>query len=605
MANSFLFFFFFFYLSILCSSSDTWSLKTSINKWNPIQCSHPSPVPTCSSYLYVVPRGRSPSNIAAVFSANASLIETVTRPSGTVDLLVQVPCGCEAAVGVDDGAVYTALFHNTNYTVKAGDTATNVTETVFSGLAWNLKENLTAENTVTVNLPCSCSTYNSGHLAASYAVQDGDTLTIIAMLLDSDVEVIEKVNFNATANLNFIRPGMLLFVPMGIKASPPPPSKKGDQYSAILLHRKRRSDGKNMEEIPKKRLGNNLSISIAALESHYLPNKNLEGFQQFESERPVVFSLEAVEEATANFDEKRKIGEGGYGSVYHGILGKQEVAIKKMKACKSKEFFAELKVLCKVHHINVVELNGYTAGDDHLYLVYEYVQNGSLSDHLHDPLLKGHQPLSWNARIQIALDTARGIEYIHDHTKACYVHRDIKTSNILLDNGLRAKVADFGLAKLVERSDEEECFATRLVGTPGYLPPESVLELQMTTKTDIFAFGVVLAELITGYRALIRENKEPSKMKSLVSIMKKVLEDDDPQISLEAMIDNNLNSNYPIEEVHKMVDIALWCLRDDPVERPEMRDIMAILSQIHLASIEWEASLGGNSEVFSGIFNGR
>ncbi|CAL5373510.1 unnamed protein product [Camellia sinensis] len=113
--------------------------------------------------------------------------------------------------------------------------------------------------------------------------------------------------------------------------------------------------------------------------------------------------------------------------------------IKKMRSNKSKEFFAELKVLCKIHHINVVELLGYASGDDHLYLVYEYIQNGSVSDHLHDPLLKGHQPLSSTARTQIALDAVKGIEYIHDHTKARYVHRDIKTSNILLDETLRAK----------------------------------------------------------------------------------------------------------------------------------------------------------------------
>ncbi|XP_073115399.1 lysM domain receptor-like kinase 3 isoform X2 [Elaeis guineensis] len=359
------------------------------------------------------------------------------------------------------------------------------------------------------------------------------------------------------------------------------------------------------EDLEKKMDKTMSAKSIAALESQYLPNKTAEDVQPFESERPVTFSLEEVKEATANFDETRKIGEGGFGSVYFGMIGKQEVAIKKMKSSKSKEFFAELKVLCKVHHINVVELIGYAAGDDNLYLVYEFVQNGSLSEHLHDPLLKGHQPLSWNARVQIALDAARGIEYIHDHTKAQYVHRDIKTSNILLDDGLRAKVADFGLAKLVERSAEDDCIATRLVGTPGYLPPELVRELQMTTKTDVFAFGVVIAELITGHRALLRDNKEPTKMKSLISIMKGIFQEDDPESALEAIIDGNLNDSYPIEEVYKMADIAMWCFSDEPLNRPEMREITVKLAQIVMASIEWEASLGGNSQVFSGVFNGR
>ncbi|GMP37956.1 hypothetical protein CsSME_00009407 [Camellia sinensis var. sinensis] len=101
---------------------------------------------------------------------------------------------------------------------------------------------------------------------------------------------------------------------------------------------------------------------------------------------------------------------------------RSSLQIKKMRSNKSKEFFAELKVLCKIHHINVVELLGYASGDDHLYLVYEYIQNGFVSDHLHAPLLKGHQPLSWTTRTQIALDAAKGIEYIDDHTKAWYAH---------------------------------------------------------------------------------------------------------------------------------------------------------------------------------------
>ncbi|CAK9142239.1 unnamed protein product [Ilex paraguariensis] len=230
-----------------------------------------------------------------------------------------------------------------------------------------------------------------------------------------------------------------------------------------------------------------------------------------ESDKPVIYRLEEIDEATGNFDVARKIGEGGYGSVYFGILREQEVAVKKMKSSKSKEFLVELKVLCKIHHINVVELLGYASGDNHLYLVYEYVQNGSLNVRLHDPLLK--------ARAYIALDAARGIEYIHDHTRARYVHRDIKTSNILLDQGLRAKVGDFGLAKLVERSDEEDLIVTRLVGTPGYLAPESIQEIQTTSKADVFAFGVVLAELITGQRALVRDNREPNRMKSLISVV--------------------------------------------------------------------------------------
>ncbi|KAA8542266.1 hypothetical protein F0562_023599 [Nyssa sinensis] len=196
-----------------------------------------------------------------------------------------------------------------------------------------------------------------------------------------------------------------------------------------------------------------------------------------------------------------------------------------------------------------------------------------LSDHLHDPLLKGHQPLSWTVRAHIALDSARGIEYIHDHTKARYVHRDIKTSNILLDHGLRAKVADFGLAKLVERSNEEDFISTCVVGTPGYLPPDY--------------------------------NHEPNKMKSLVSVMYAIFCEEDSETALESNIDCNLKGSYPTEEAYKMAELARWCLSEDPINRPEMQEIVTALAQILMSSIEWEASLGGKSQVFSGLFNGR
>ncbi|ONK70016.1 uncharacterized protein A4U43_C05F29350 [Asparagus officinalis] len=532
------------------------------------------------------------------------------------DFLVQVPCGCE-----DTGTGTIAYFHNTKYRVQRDDTPTEITTKVFNGLAWNVTSILQPEQVITINLLCGCYDGNDQAEVVSYTVQQGDTLSTISSLLSADWGKIVRMNGEILKNPEFLIPGWVLFVPMGTAVAAPNPKGKKHNIALIMgisismafliigglllfLCRRRQSRQQKIEEANK--VERNASImSIAALESQYHPANNMKGFGPTNTERPIIFSLKDVEEATTSFDEKRKIGEGGFGSVFHGILAKQEVAIKKMRSSKSKEFFAELKVLCRIHHINVVELIGYASGDDHLYLVYEYVQNGSLSDHLHDPLLKGHQPLSWNARAQIALDAARGIEYIHDHTKAQYVHRDIKTSNILLDEGLRAKVADFGLVKLVERSNEEDCMATRLVGTPGYLPPESVRELQMTSKSDVFAFGVVLAELITGCRALVRDNKEPSKMKSLISIMNRIFLEEDPETELEAIIDRNLRENYPVEEVYKMAEISLWCLDEDPVNRPEMREITVKLAQIVMASIEWEASLAGNSQVFSGIFNGR
>ncbi|KAM0900928.1 hypothetical protein ACQ4PT_020316 [Festuca glaucescens] len=607
-----LFFFLALFLQHLHTSVSLagYSLPTPVDQWQPMQCDAASFNPLCSSYLYVTPGGRSLSQIASDFNGTASLIQPIRRLSGSEDLLVRVPCVCEAINSTMNG-----LFHDTEYK-GPNDTAANISSNNFSGLAWNITA--TSNKTTVVHLVCGCSSM-APEGVLSYTVQSRDTLSNIAALFRSGSREILSLNPGVT-NPDFINPGWILFVPMGVAGSS---NKKigglpiiiAVSISAaimllctitIILRLKRRSPQPNIE-VPKNKKMEKVpsNTSIAILESRYFPSKRIDDIDPFQTERPVIFSLKEVGDATANFDEKRKIGEGGYGMVYLGFIGTHEIAVKKMKASKSKEFFAELKVLCKVHHINVVELIGYAAGEDHLYLVYEYVQNGSLSEHLHDPMLKGHQPLSWTARTQIAMDAARGIEYIHDHTKACYVHRDIKTSNILLDDGLRAKVADFGLVKLVQRSDEQDCFATRLVGTPGYLPPESVLELHMTTKSDVYAFGVVLAELITGLRALVRDNKEANKTKSLITIMRKAFKTEYLESSLEKTIDPSLKDNYPIEEVCKLTKISMRCLSEDPLDRPEMREIMPLLSQIHLASIEWEASLGGDAEVFSGVFNGR
>ncbi|KDP31051.1 hypothetical protein JCGZ_11427 [Jatropha curcas] len=399
-----------------------------------------------------------------------------------------------------------------------------VTSLLYSGQAWevpNVEELFIAEDMISINLLCGCIKVQSQEIV-TYTVQENDSLTGIGEILSAKLSGIEDLNERLIKNPSYIEIGWVLFVPM---------EKKGRQ-------------GQKQDAT-------------------------------FESERPVLFSVDEIDKATSNFNVNMKIGEGGYGSVYIGLLKER------------------------------VELLGYASGDNHLYLVYEYIQNGSLSDHLHDPMLKGHTPLTWTARAQIALDAARGIEYIHDHTKAQYVHRDIKTSNILLDQGLRAKVSDFGLAKLVERSNEEDFIATRLVGTPGYIAPESVRELQMTTKSDIFAFGVVLAELITGQRALMRDNREPNKMKALITVILTIFKNQDIETALEANIDVNLKRSYPMEEVCEMAEISRQCLCEDPLNRPEMREIVQALSNILTSSIEWEASLGASSQDFAGIFVGR
>ncbi|XP_042022689.1 lysM domain receptor-like kinase 3 [Salvia splendens] len=329
------------------------------------------------------------------------------------------------------------------------------------------------------------------------------------------------------------------------------------------------------------------------------------GTDVFEVEKPLVFTYEDILSATDGFSESNLLGHGTYGSVYYGLLKQdQEVAVKKMTATKTKEFMAEMKVLCKVHHTNLVELIGYTASGEDLFLIYEYAQKGSLKSHLHDPQNKGHTSLSWIMRLQIALDAARGLEYIHEHTKPHYVHRDIKTSNILLDGSFRAKISDFGLAKLVATTNDGEESVTRVVGTYGYLAPEYMRDGLATTKSDVYAFGVVLFEMVSGKEAMTRS----AERRSLVSIMVAAMRnspDSMTMASLKDHVDPNLMDLYPHDCLFKLAILAKQCVEEDPILRPDMKQVVISLSQILLSSVEWEATLAGNSQVFSGLVQGR
>ncbi|XAR50687.1 Non-specific serine/threonine protein kinase [Bertholletia excelsa] len=335
------------------------------------------------------------------------------------------------------------------------------------------------------------------------------------------------------------------------------------------------------------------------------------GVDVFDVDKPVVFTYEEISSSTSAFSDSNLLGHGTYGSVYYGLLQDQEVAVKRMTATKTKEFMAEMKVLCKVHHTNLVELIGYATSEDELFLVYEYAQKGSLRSHLHDPQSKGHTSLSWVMRLQIALDAARGLEYVHEHTKPHYVHRDIKTSNILLDGAFRAKISDFGLSKLVGKTSEGEVSATRVVGTYGYLAPEYLRDGLATVKVDVYAFGVVLFEIISGKEATIRSEgslKKNSERRSLVSIMLAALRNSPDAMTMSRMkdvIDPNLMDLFPHDCLYKVALLAKQCVDEDPILRPDMKQVVISLSQILLSSVEWEATLAGNSQVFSGLVQGR
>jgi len=219
-----------------------------------------------------------------------------------------------------------------------------------------------------------------------------------------------------------------------------------------------------------------------------------------------------------------------------------------------------------------VRLIGYCV-ESCLFLVYEFIDNGNLSQHLR---VTGYEPLSWTSRVRIALDSARGLEYIHEHTVPVYVHRDIKSANILIDKDFRAKVADFGLTKLVEIGTTSQSLPTRVVGTFGYMPPEYARYGEVSPKVDVYAFGIVLYELISAKEAIVRST-ESTDAKCLVYLFEETLSMPDPKEAIQELIDPNLGGDYPIDSVLKIVYLAKSCTHAEPTMRPTMRSVVVAL----------------------------
>ncbi|GFS35003.1 chitin elicitor receptor kinase 1 [Actinidia rufa] len=280
-------------------------------------------------------------------------------------------------------------------------------------------------------------------------------------------------------------------------------------------------------------------------------------------------------------------------------LSVQKAAIKKMDMQASREFLAELKVLTHVHHLNLVRLIGYCV-EGSLCLVYEYIENGNLSEHLRE---SGRDPLPWSTRVQIALDSARGLEYIHEHTVPVYIHRDIKSANILIDINFHGKVADFGLTKLTEVGSTS--LPTRLVGTFGYMPPEYAQYGDVSPKVDVYAFGVVLYELISAKEAIVRTSGSMADSTGLVALFEEVLSQPDPTVDLRKLVDPRLVDNYPLDSVRKMAQLARACTLENAQLRPSMRSVVVALMTLSSSTEDWDIGSFYENQALVNLMSGR
>ncbi|GMJ14589.1 PBS1-Like 41 [Hibiscus trionum] len=288
-----------------------------------------------------------------------------------------------------------------------------------------------------------------------------------------------------------------------------------------------------------------------------------------------IFTFRELAVATNNFSFDCLIGEGGFGRVYRGYIesADQVVAVKQLDRNGlqgSREFFSEVLMLSLVQHPNLVNLVGYCADGDQRILVYEYLSNGSLENHLFD-LAPGQQPLDWNTRMKIAVGAAKGLEYLHNFAHPPIILRDFKASNILLDERFNPKLSDFGLAKLGP-IEGKEYVSTRVMGTYGYCAPEYAMTGQLTTKSDVYSFGVVLLELISGRRAI--DLDRPTKEQNLVAWAEPLLKDGQ---KFTLIADPLLEGNYPVKGLCQALATAATCLEKDAETRPLIADVVTAI----------------------------
>uniref|UniRef100_A0A0E0ECP1 non-specific serine/threonine protein kinase n=1 Tax=Oryza meridionalis TaxID=40149 RepID=A0A0E0ECP1_9ORYZ len=294
--------------------------------------------------------------------------------------------------------------------------------------------------------------------------------------------------------------------------------------------------------------------------------------EDFESVKSGLLSLASLQVATDNFHKSKKIGEGGFGEVYQGLLSGQEVAVKRM-AKDSHQGLQELKneliLVAKLHHKNLVRLVGFCLEKGERLLVYEYMPNKSL-----DTLLfEQRKRLDWATRFKIIEGTARGLQYLHQDSQKKIVHRDMKASNILLDADMNPKIGDFGLAKLFAQDQTREV-TSRIAGTFGYMPPEYVMCGQYSTKSDVFSFGILVIEIVTGQRRNSGPYFSEQNGVDILSIVWRHWEEG----TTAEMIDHSLGRNYNEAEVVKCINIGLLCVQQNPVDRPTMADVMVLLN---------------------------
>ncbi|MED6205648.1 LysM domain receptor-like kinase 3 [Stylosanthes scabra] len=575
------------------------------------QCSKGCPLALASYYMW---QGSNFTYVSQIMKSNV-----LTDPNDIVNynkatvpnkdsvqafIRVNVPFPCDCINGE-------FLGHTFQYDIQSGDTYERVARNNFANLTnvnWLRKfnsyppNNIPDTGTLNVTVNCSCGNRQVANygLFITYPLRPGDTLGAVAKNQSVDPYLIQRynpsVNFNQGSGLVFIpgkdQNGSFEFLPSssgGLAGGAIAGIAVGIIAALLLLvvgiyfgyFRKRKMQREELlSQDSKATFGQDGKDETSRSAVHEASGPGgPAAITGITVDKSVEFSYEELATATNNFSLANKIGQGGFGAVYYAELRGEKAAIKKMDMQASKEFLAELKVLTRVHHLNLVRLIGYSI-EGSLFLVYEYIENGNLSQHLRG---SARDPLPWATRVQIALDSARGLEYIHEHT---------------------VPVADFGLTKLTEVGSSS-LPTGRLVGTFGYMPPEYAQYGDVSPKVDVYAFGVVLYELISAKDAIVKTGESVADSKGLVALFEEVLSQPDPTEDLCKLVDPRLGENYPIDSVRKMAQLAKACTQDNPQLRPSMRSIVVALMTLSSTTDDWDVGSFYENQNLVNLMSGR